>query len=1027
MKQKKYWQSIGEITGDPAIIKRQHDEFSEELPLEEVFSEKASKIHSSRRDFLKMLGFSVSAATVAASCEIPVKKAIPYIVKPEEITPGKALYYASTFMDGMEYASVLVKTREGRPIKIEGNELSSINKGKTNARAQAAVLSLYDTARLRGPKKDRKEVSWEEVDKEIIQSLTTIKEKGGNIAILSSSIISPSTKELIKEFSSYYGNVSHVSYDPISYNGLLSANKACFGQYNMPEYHFNKAEVIVSIDADFLNTWGNTLENTRNYVAGRIPKKDKPTMSRHIHIEPSLSMTGSNADFRATMKPSFHGSALLNLYNNLAVLAGVGQIPNVPKVEFAGNVLGKAAKELWQAKGKSIVVSGSNDTDEQIVVNAINSLLGNYGNTITFTRPYNTRQGNDKMVMDLVKSMQEGKVDALFIYNANPSYSLPQSEYFNKALKNVSLTVSFNDRMDETTSLVQYACPDHHFLEAWGDAEPKKGIYSFGQPTIAPIFKTRAVQDSLLKWTGKEQDYYSYLKMYWEKNMYPKQNKFNTFQSFWDNTLRDGVFEIEVPVLGLEFKGDVIASARKVIENTGSSEAVELVLYEKVGIGDGRYAGNPFLQELPDPVSRTTWDNYACVSPKFAKEELGIDYVKDADIYSKEVIEIRAGENSIKLPVLILPGQAHNVISVALGYGREKAGKAGDGVGQNVYPFIRYTNDSWQRYRSNISVKKANEKYDLAIVQTHHLLDGTLKDRTIVREMTLAQYKNDPATPNKKMNEYVNSDHFVTLYEKPDYSGKGHHWAMAIDLNACTGCGSCVVACNAENNVPVVGKTEVRRNHEMHWMRIDRYFTGDPYNPDSIDTTYQPMLCQHCDNAPCENVCPVAATTHSNEGLNQMTYNRCVGTRYCENNCPYKVRRFNWFDYQGADSFYIYDNDTDAAGMLEDLTRMVLNPDVTIRSRGVMEKCSFCAQRIQEGKLNAKKENRSVNDGEIKSACQQACPANAIVFGDLNDKNSEVSKLYKNERTYNVLAEIHTLPSIGYMAKVRNKKEGEEA
>ncbi len=1029
MSQKKYWQSVGEAAGNPAIEKLRNDEFQEKLPFDEgILTEDDGKLNASRRDFLKMLGFSVSAATLAASCEIPVRKAIPYILKPDEVVPGKPLFYASTYADGSDYASILVKTREGRPIKIEPNNLAGVD--GTNARVQASVLSLYDWERLKNAKVNGKDKEWNEVDAMIIKELQSAAASGKTIAILTSTIISPSTKAVFKDFAAKYGNVSVVTYDPISYSGILKANEMSFGKRSLAEYDFSKAKVVVGFAADFLGAWPSAAKNTQEYMKLRIPTVENPNMSRHIHFESAMSLTGSNADLRATMKPSQEGLAIMNLYNNLAVLSGVQQIPNVSKVEFAGNSLGVASKELWDNKGRSLVLSGSNDPNIQIVVNAINNLLGNYGSTISLAENVQARQGSDEEVENLVKAMNNGSVGALLVNNVNPSYSLPNSEEFNNGLKKVSLTLSFNDRMDETTSKVKYACPNHHYLEAWNDASPKNGVYTIAQPTIQPLFKTRAMQESLLTWMeATDTNYYTYLQNNWEKTAFTQQTGGGSFQSFWDKAVHDGIITINNATtetgIGSAFNTDINTAAANI--NTETSNSLEVVCYESIGIGDGKYGNNPLLQELPDPVTRATWDNFACISPKYAQEVLGINLEKETDIVEKKVVKVSANGYSVTLPVLVQPGQANNTIAIALGYGRTHAGRAGNKVGKNAYPFMKKVNGTWQRYATDVTVELTGETYEAAMVQTHHMLNGDLKKRSVMKDMTLAEYKQNPDSAIEELEEFTTSDHFVTMYDKPDYSGNGHHWAMAVDLNACTGCSACVVACNVENNVPVVGKIEVRRAHEMHWIRIDRYYTGDLMDPDSIDTVYQPMMCQHCDNAPCENVCPVAATTHSSEGLNQMAYNRCVGTRYCENNCPYKVRRFNWFDYMAADSFYIYDNNTDPTNTYTELGRMVLNPDVTVRSRGVMEKCSFCVQRIQEGKLNAKKENRKLIDGNIKTACMQVCPANAIVFGDLNDKNSEVSKLYRNERIYNVLAEMHTLPSVGYMAKVRNKSNSEKA
>jgi len=790
--------------------------------------------------------------------------------------------------------------------------------------------------------------------------------------------------------------------------------------------------VIVSVGADFLGTWISPIEYTKQYVINRKLKAENPEMSRHYHFEANLSLTGTNADKRVVVKDSETGSAIATLYNNIATLAGKPTVTAGNISAKATKALSKAAADLWAAKGMSLVVCGSNDSNVQVLVNAINYMLGNYGTTVDLENYSNLSQGYDKDVMELVNDMNAGKIDALIVYNTNPVYSLGNN--FAEAMKKAGVTISFNDREDETTSLVKYACPDSHYLESWNDAEPVKGKFSLCQPTIRPLFKTRQAQESLLRWMGNTDTFDAYMKKYWNKNI---------TTSSWEDIVRNGVYENSAPTITsapTNFSADVTAAASAVASASNKS-GWELSVYESVGIGNGKFANTPWLQEMPDPITKIVWDNVVTIPVPYAKEKGLLD---------GDMVEIKSDSTSIQLPVLLQPGQANNTISIALGYGREKSGKAGDGVGKNVYPFVSFNGETFVYAASGVTITPLDKKYELAMTQTH----GTFEGRPIVKETTLAEYKKHRMAGNEEREEYdkIRSE---TLYPQHPYNGL--KWGMSIDLNACIGCGACIVGCNVENNVPVVGKNEVRRVHEMHWMRIDRYYSfagkneekitketnsqsegyqnqyRDVEDWESVEVVHQPMICQHCENAPCENVCPVAATSHSSEGLNQMAYNRCIGTRYCANNCPYKVRRFNWYDYTGADCFpwNTYGSDIESpanAGvtmMLDDLTRMVLNPDVVVRSRGVMEKCSFCVQRIQDGKLNAKKNNRPLMDGEIKTACQTACPADAIVFGNVNDKESEVSKLQENERTYYVLADLHTLPSVGYMTKVRNAGENQ--
>lgn len=1064
MSDKEIWQNFGQLHESESAKQASLDEFREELPFEAddkgFLSAKAP-----RRDFLKYLGFSTAAATLAASCEMPVKKAIPYTNKPSNITPGVANFYATTYVQDGDVISVVAKVRDGRPIKIEGNELSPITKGGTSARAQASVLDLYDTARLRYPQqrtgKEWKEVStFEAVDKMIVEAMASIG--NGSVVILTSTITSPSTKQIISEFLSKYPGSRHVQYDAISYSGMLLANEVCYGKRAIPSYQFDKAKVIVSLSADFLGTWLSPVEFAKQYSVGRKIDEKQPALSKHYQFESIMSMTGANADERYTHRPSEMGvvaSSLLNAVN------GQGVAINNAKLK-AG--IEKAAKDLKANAGAALVVCGSNDPNIQIIVNAINETIGANGKTINWSLPVNYRQGIDAEMVKLIEDMSGGTVGALLIYGANPVYNHPLSEKFKSGLSKVKLSVSFNEKMDETTELCNYSIPAPHYLESWGDAEPKQGYYSLIQPTINPLFKTRPWQDSLLKWGNKgvntttnttadtsknkvaipvnTNDYLSYLKNYW-------LSKLGGSIDNWDVALRDGVINPASEINGTivstpaAFNSGAVATATNALAAAKKGGEYEIFLYEKVSMGAGQQANNPWLQEMPDPVTKATWDNYAMVSLPFAKNILGIDLTKNdnqaIDAYEvhpdKKVIKIKVNGKEMALPTIIVPGMDTNTIGIALGYGRsEKVGRATVGAGKNAFVFASISGNTIEYTALSATIEKTSETYKIAQNQVHGSYTDSLgTDRVeVVRETTLADFKKNPefikewreelAKDYTKTGEIKDYRDQGTLYNPALNVRPGIHWGMSIDMNSCVGCGACVVACNAENNIPVVGKTEVLRGHEMHWMRIDRYFVTSKSNPDEVvDVVFQPMLCQHCDNAPCENVCPVAATNHNSEGINQMAYNRCIGTRYCANNCPYKVRRFNWADYTGADSFP--DNQdghvSDATLMMsDDLTRMVLNPDVTVRSRGVMEKCTFCVQRLQEGKLKAKKANRPLIDGDVKTACQASCPTDAIVFGNFNDNSSAIRKIREENtnRLYYVIEQIHTLPNVSYLAKVRN-------
>ncbi len=1018
---KKYWQSFGDLNNTKAYNEDAENEFKEDLPFE--MDDTGAK--APRRDFLKYLGFSTAAATLAASCEIPVRKAIPFLNKPADIVPGVSNYYATTFVLDGDVVPVLAKVRDGRPIKLEGNEMG-FTKGATSQRVQASVLSLYDTARVRFPMEKKadgfKEApTYDAVDKKIAAALASAGSK--QIVLLSSTINSPSLSAVIDEFKAKYPTFKHVTYDAVSYSGLLQANEASYGTRFIPSYHFENAKVIVSFAADFLGTWLSPVEFAKQYATGRKIDEKNPTMSRHFQFESMYSMTGANADERYTHKPSELGAVLLALY---AKLGGAVTAPAITDKRLATGIE-TAAKELLAAAGNAVVVCGSNDVNAQIVVNAINDKIGANGKTINYGTTVNYRKGVDADMEQLVTDMNTGNVAAILLHGSNPVYTYRDSKKFIDGWKKVGLTISFNEREDETTTEAQYILPDHHYLESWGDAEAKPGYLSFIQPTIHPLFKTRAFATSLLKWSGSTvADYETYFKNYWITKL--------GGQSAFDKALEDGVIEPAAPTIaGATFNAGALAGAVAKMSEGKKGGKYELVVYQKVSIGDGKMANNPWLQEMPDPITRACWDNYAIISVSTA-EELGYKADDNYEVNPpKPVLKIKAGGKEISIPLLIVPGMNANTIAIATGYGRsQKTGRAAFGAGQNIYPMVGFNGQTYEYNVADISIEKTDEMYDIAQMQTHSTYGNRVE---VIKEASLSTLIKEPKHfINERMAELkdyggVDEEKFAkegTLY--PVFDKPGIKWGMSIDLNTCNGCGACVVACSAENNVSVVGKKQVAKYHDMHWLRIDRYFSGDMENPDVV---FQPMLCQHCDNAPCENVCPVAATNHSSEGLNQMTYNRCIGTRYCGNNCPYKVRRFNWHDWNGADSFKDNQNPLIASGRVNDvitdmndeLTRMVLNPDVTVRSRGVIEKCSFCVQRLQEAKLTAKKDSRPMVDSDIKTACQQACPTNAIVFGNVNDKESAIRKVRTTEavnRSYYVLEQLHVLPNVSYEAKVRN-------
>ena len=1031
------WVSTEDLMREESFLQSAEKEFS----IENV-DQTDGKWETGRRDFLKLLGFGLGAATVAASCQIPVKKAIPYVTKPDEIVPGVANYFASSFVNGGDYCAVLVKTREGRPVKIEGNSLSSVTSGGTSARAQAAVLSLYDTRRIQHAGKVSEgqvvKMDWSALDRDIKAKLAT----GAPVRIISNTMISPTAKKALADFVAKYPNTQVISYDPVSSAALLEANKQSFGAAVIPNYKFDAADVIVSFGADFLGTWISPIEYARAYAKNRQVKPGKSAkMSRHYQVESHMSLTGSNADNRILVKPSEMGAAIVALYNELSGNSGG------PKVnDKAASAIKKMAADLRNAKGKSLVVSDSNNIAEQVIVNKINDLLGNLNTTVDFSAVSYQRQGDERALDGLIAEMNAGRVSVAIVWGANPAWELRNAEAFKAAFAKVPVRVSFNGVVDETTAACNYAAPAHHPLESWGDAEPKAGHLSMIQPTIAPLFDTRQAEHTLLEWADSadlnrqdEQPYYQYLKSHWASDLFARQSKYNTPAAFWDMSLHDGVFEIPAAAAAVTFAGTVDVGA--VTKPSGAE--LEISFYETVNIGAGQYAHNPWLQEMPDPVNRTVWGNHLNIPI----ESNGKDTIKGwKNLADGDQVEVEVNGQKFTCTVVRSFGQAPGTVSIALGGGREMGG-CGVSYGVNVNPALNTAGGLTQYFATDVKVSdKTGVDKDFACVQHHHTMgvhsaadktqnideaeyfQGSLTKRSIIFQTNLK----DLQELEEKMEEFhEEAEHLnsQTLYPSTDEWFKtGLKWGMYVDLNSCIGCGACQVACVSENNVPVVGKKEVARHHEMTWLRIDRYFYGDIENPQVV---YQPMMCQHCDNAPCENVCPVSATTHSMEGLNQMAYNRCIGTRYCANNCPYKVRRFNWLDYTTADLWpaneeRVFHVEGDEKPFYADnLVRMVLNPDVTVRSRGVIEKCSFCVQRIQEGKLTAKREGRVILDNDVRTACQTACPTGAIVFGNLNNPDSEVNKKAKEaaELAYKVLEEINVRPAVNYSAKVKNSNE----
>lgn len=1006
------FRSIHELK-DPSLNgKLALKEFQEEIPVEDFLGDaEKSDASTTRRDFLKLLGFSTAAVTLAA-CEAPVIKTIPYVVKPHDIIPGVPNYYASTYFDGFDFASVLVKTREGRPIKIDPNPAAG-DLGKTNARAQASVLSLYDNDKVKQPKFEGKDETFDKVDDFVIKGLEEAKASGKRIVLLSHSFASPTFKKLFAEFKAKYPTAELVTYDAIPYAASLDAAQEVFGQRALPVYDLKGSELVVAFQADFLGEY-NAASLETSYAAARKPGA---SMLRHIQVESNMSLTGANADSRYRLKPSAVNKTLVEVYN---AIVGGGS---------SDKLANELAKEL-SAKGSKAVVFADGSKASQVLAHLINQKLG----SVAFTGKANFLKEFDKARFnEFLGWVNGGQVGVLITNNVDPIYSHHKGQDFKKSLTKVPYVIAVADKKNEMYKAAKAVIPVANWLESWGDIEPQSGVYSLMQPTIQKIYKSRQIEESLLVWkNGKNNaanNYYDYLKASAASIL--GATSFN-------KALYNGIVPSNNATM-LSYAGGNAAQALAELGNFKASD-LELVLYTKTSIGDGTQANNPWLQELPDPLTRMSWDNYLTISPKDA-QRLEIENDLNARMQlDGSIVNLTVNGVTIKdVPVFIQPGQADGSVGLALGYGKKDSGATAD-TGVNAYPLF----DGSNLAISNVKIEKTGESHEFAGIQLQNTLMGRYD---IAKEVPLAEYLNVAFDDehhgwNKPLEYHTISGALpagkIDLWDAFDDTD-GPHFNLSVDLNSCTGCGACIIACQAENNVPVVGKEEIRMSRDMYWLRIDRYYSAKEkietkegverglnvpqlydilIEPnESPDVIFQPVMCQHCNHAPCETVCPVAATSHGKQGQNHMAYNRCIGTRYCANNCPYKVRRFNWFTYNLNDRFDFNQNN--------DLGRMVLNPDVVVRTRGVMEKCSLCIQETQATILNAKRENRKVTDNEFKNscACAAACSTGAMTFGDMNDKESEVRELYSSNRRYYLLEEIGTKPNVFYHTKVRNRAE----
>lgn len=1002
-----FWRSVNEYYNGRSALENHLDEFPDTV--KEEFDVK-SLSSLSRRQFLALLGASSAFAMTACNDYRDQGEIISYNKKPEYSNFGDAIYFASSLNDG---TSILIKTREGRPIKVDGNPDNPIIRGKTTTQAQASIMNLYDPARLKHPfkksnsplilnKDDLIKTDWETVDVAMKQALEKATLTGKEIAIITHSVISPTQNKLFEDFIAKYPTTKIYSYDLHSDKNKRIAWEKSYGNYNYPSIKWEQANIILSLESDFLGNEGNIIENIRGFSSRRDVEKIN-NFNRLYIVESGLSLTGINADYRFRLSPEYQYDFVIMLFKELLdvdkspVSNALSLTHFADKYGLSEKKLAYLIKDLKENKGKSIIIAGEKlPVEIHLAVNMLNDLLGNnalydFSKLNILQRKYSNLQDFE----NLISRMNKSEVEVLIHFDSNPVFHLPFGDLYLEALKRVKTVVSMLDILNESSKNNHFILPINSPFESWNDFEIKTGLLTLQQPVIAPLYNTRQKEAILLNWLSddpkmfSEDIYHKYLMNRWRNEVYPLANSSSKFEKFWYSCLHDGFlvydYKFEIPKL--------ISS--NVPELKLQKKEYTLVLNRNYGIGDGRNANNGWLQEVPHPITKAAWDNYAAISPISAKE-LGLD--------NNDVILIEVNNRKVELPVMLQPGTAEKVICVETGYGRSVTGDVGKDVGVNVHPLISTTSLS-EWIVTGVKVTKTNKKYQVYSSQEHHPLDEDfVKDfhfsRDIIKEGTVEKYKKD-----KKFLKH-NKHEIESINPLREY--KGVKWAMAIDLNKCVSCNNCVISCNVENNVPVVGKEQYGKGREMHWIRIDRYYSGTPGEP---KVSLQPMLCQHCDHAPCENVCPVVATNHSDDGLNQMTYNRCVGTRYCSNNCPYKVRRFNFFNFRSHFANGYYEQDS---------TALMHNPEVTVRSRGVMEKCTFCIQRIMEARQEAIKEGRQLRGEDVKTACQVACPAEAITFGDMNSKDSEIAKKREHDLGYYVLEELNIRPNVTYIAKLRN-------
>ncbi len=970
-----YWRGLDEIAETAGFREFLHREFPRQA------SEWTDDV--SRRNFLKVMGASLALAGLSGCVRNPTEKIVPFVKSPENLVPGKPLYYATALTRRGVATGVLVESHMGRPTKIEGNDLHPASLGGTTASMQASILSLYDPDRSQVMRHLGEVRPWESFLSAVRDAMTAQKAQGGKgLRILSESITSPTLTRQIEALLAEYPAARWHRYEPIHDDSAREGVRMALGRDADVRNDLAKAQVIVSLDADILFDGPAAPRSIRDFAAGRKVAggghDHAAAMNRLYVIESGFSPTGAKADHRLAVAPS-------DVDVLARALAGQVGVPGVTADAGAHKGwIDAVARDLRGHAARSVVIAGESQPPAvHALALAINNTLGNIGTTVIVTEPVESDPvSKTDSLRDLVRDMNAGGVEMLMILGGNPVYNAPADLGFAAALDKVGLRFHHGPYIDETSELCHWHIPEAHPLETWSDARAFDGTVTLIQPLIAPLYEGKSAHEIVAALAGRsDRTGFDLVRETWKE-----RSGALDFEKWWRKALHDGIVEnTELPPLAVgavNLSGLPPASA--------PADGITLLFRADPCVYDGRDANNGWLQELPKPLTRLTWDNAALVSPRLAER----NGYRDGDVVTISV----PGGATVQAPVWILPGQAENVITLPLGYGRTRSGRVGDDAGFNAYA-LRTGDHPW--WVGGATLAKAGRRMKLACTQLHHSMEG----RDLIRTATLEEHTRNPHWTHETGAHEPGPD--MTMY--PPYKYEGHAWGMTVDLTSCVGCNACVTACQAENNIPVVGKDQVQNGREMHWMRIDRYFGG---SLDLPEVHHQPVMCQHCENAPCEVVCPVEATVHNHEGLNDMVYNRCVGTRYCANNCPYKVRRFNFLQYS--------DQNTPSLKLLN-------NPDVTVRTRGVMEKCSYCVQRINHARIEAHKDDREIRDGEVTTACQQACPARAITFGDINDKGSAVAKLKADALNYGILTDLNTHPRTTYLAELRNPNPEIEA